>query len=291
MTHTKTITYLGPEGSYSEIAAERIADLLGYSGYNSLPQATITKVIEAVDKHNDFIGVVPVENSIEGIVRETVDTLIKTTSRVTISNEVILPISHCLISKSNRISDIKNITSHPQALAQCQQFIEKSFDKVNLIPASSTSEAIRQLIDLSDDYAAIGTCKASQTYNLNILAKEINDTKDNVTRFVSLSSTTSTPTGNDKTSIAISLCNKPGSLVDVLLAFKANNINLSYIESRPSKRVFGEYTFYIDFDGHIEDENVQKVIGKIAPSINFYRFLGSYPKATIQAQVTNEKIL
>lgn len=275
----KTITYLGPEGSYSEIAAEKIADLFEYKNFQSLTQPSIRKVIEAVDKNNNFIGVIPIENSVEGIVRETVDTLIKTTSRVTISREIILPISHCLISKSKNISNIDKIVSYTQGLAQCQNFISKNFQNIELIPATSTSEAVKQLLNLPENYAAIGSYKASQIYSLNILAEDINDEKDNLTRFICLSSYVPEPTGNDKTSIALSICNQAGSLVNILLAFKENNINLSYIESRPSKKVFGEYTFFIDFDGHIEDENVQKTIGKIVPLINFYRFLGSYPKS------------
>ena len=107
----------------------------------------------------------------------------------------------------------------------------------------------------------------------------INDEKDNLTRFVSLGSSVPTPTGRDKTSIALSTRNQPGALVEVLCVFRENNINLSYIESRPSRRVFGDYTFFIDLEGHMEDENVQRAIGKIMPNINFYRFLGSYPRA------------
>ncbi|OGH98515.1 MAG: hypothetical protein A2104_05315 [Candidatus Melainabacteria bacterium GWF2_32_7] len=284
----KTITYLGPEGSYSEIAAEKAAKLLGYDNFKPMAQSSIIKVIETVDKHNEFIGVIPIENSIEGVVRETVDTLIKTTSRVTITQEIIIPISHCLISKSNNLSDIDKIISYTQGLAQCQNFISKNFDNIELLSAPSTSEAVKQLLDLPENYAAIGSYKAAEVYGLNILARDINDEKDNLTRFVCLSSYLPKPTGNDKTSIAVSLCNQPGSLVNVLLAFKENNLNLSYIESRPSKKIFGEYTFFIDFDGHIEDDNVQKTIGKIAPFVNLYRFLGSYPKCSTRVKVTDK---
>lgn len=280
MSDGKTIVYLGPKGSYSEIAANKAAELLNYDNFESMIQPSITKVIEAVDKNNNFIGVTPIENSIEGIVRETVDTLIKTTSRVTITQEIILPISHCLISKSKSTSNIDKIISYTQGLAQCQNFISNNFHNVELVTALSTSEAVRQLVDLPENYAAIGSYKAAEIYGLNILARDINDEKDNLTRFICLGAYVPKPTGSDKTSIAISLCNQSGSLVNVLLAFKENNLNLSYIESRPSKRIFGEYTFFIDFDGHIEDENVQKTMGKIVPLINFYRFLGSYPKCS-----------
>ena len=274
----QTIVYLGPEGSYTEIAAEKIAHLQGLEKFNPIIKSSIIKVIETVDSDNGFIAVVPIENSIEGIVRETLDNLITATSRVTISKEVIIPISHCLISKSKELSSVKKIMSIPQALAQCQHFIANNFSNIEIIPTTSTSEAVKSLMDLPENYAAIGSCKAANIYKMNIIAEEINDIKDNMTRFACLSPTVPPPTGNDKTSIAFSAHNKAGTLVSILNAFSANGINLSYIESRPSKKVFGDYNFFMDFDGHIEDENVQKTVGKIAPLISFYKFLGSYPK-------------
>ena len=240
------------------------------------------QVIESVDNNNGNIGVVPIENSIEGIVRETLDNLARTTSRVMITGEIIVPISHCLISKADNISKIDKVISKPEAIAQCQYFIASNLNEsTEKISATSTSEAVKQLIDLPENYAAIGTSKAAEIYGLKIVAKNINDEKDNLTRFVSLGSKVATRTGNDKTSIALSACNQPGALVDILCVFKENNLNLSYIESRPSKKVFGDYTFFIVFEGHIDDPAVQKTIGKIAPLVNFYRFLGSYPKGNI----------
>ncbi|MCK7521219.1 MAG: hypothetical protein MZV64_27830 [Ignavibacteriales bacterium] len=191
----KIIVYLGPKGSYTEIAAEKFIKLTGIEEYKSEIINSITGVIESTDKNNN-IGVVPIENSIEGIVRETVDTLIKTTSRVTIVREILTPIAHYLISKAENMSRIDKIISHPQALAQCNGFIIKNFGNIDLISASSTSEAARQLISLPDNYAAIGTYKASELYGLNILTQEINDEKDNLTRFVCLDSYIPKPTGN-----------------------------------------------------------------------------------------------
>ena len=195
-----------------------------------------------------------------------------------ITGEIIVPISHCLISKSKSIEGIDKIISMPQALAQCRNFLERNFPEAERLTSKSTSEAVKLLNDLPENYAAIGSTKAAGNYGLNILYSGINDEKDNLTRFVSLGSSIPPVTGNDKTSIAISTNNRPGTLVDILLIFKENNINLCYIESRPSKKVFGDYTFFIDFDGHIEDENIRQAIGKITPFANFYRFLGSYPK-------------
>jgi len=280
MKKNNNLIYLGPAGSYTEIAAEELVKTKQLDDFNRVIKNSIVKVIEASDNSNGDMGVVPIENSIEGIVRETLDNLIKTTSRVMITGEVLIPISHCLISKAENINEIDKVVSIPQALAQCRGFIETNLGKAELLTATSTSEAVKQLSELPSNYAAIGSSKAAGLYGFKILAMGINDEKDNLTRFVSLGSGIPAPTGADKTSIALSLCNKPGALVDVLLVFKENNINLSYIESRPSRKVFGDYTFFIDFDGHIEDENVQKVIGKITPYINFYRFLGSYPRAS-----------
>lgn len=278
----KTIFYLGPEGSNAEVATEKFLSSLNFEQYELIPKPSITSVIEAIDSNSGFIGVVPIENSIEGIVRETIDSLVKTTSRVMKTSEVIVPINHCLISKAKNVKDIKTVISHPQALAQCQQYLCKTFpDGIDIISAPSTSESVKQLNNLPDNCAAIGTARAAQIYNLEIIDEGINDEKDNLTRFVCLSSEIPKPTGNDKTSIAFSTTNQTGALVKVLSAFQEADINLSYIESRPSKRVFGDYTFFMDFYGHIEDENVQRTIGKIAPLVSFYRFLGSFPKTEL----------
>lgn len=274
---TKTIIYLGPEGSYTEIAADCVTKKYNCIDYQPVMQSSIIKVIQSIDNKKGFIGVVPIENSIEGIVRETVDNLVKTTSEVYITSEIIIPISHCLISRARDKSYITNVVSHPQALAQCSNYIAKNLPHVaDQIVAPSTSDAVKQLPELPETYAAIGTYKASRIYGLNVLDTEINDKKDNLTRFVTLESYISEPTGNDKTSIAFSTVNESGALASVLMAFKESDINLCYIESRPSKKVFGEYTFFMDFEGHIKDDKVKDVIDKISPMIHFYRLLGSY---------------
>ncbi len=277
---TKSIYFLGPEGSYTQIAAEHFVTKIDNITLTEKPQGSILKVIESIDNNIGDIGIVPIENSIEGIVRETIDNLLTTSSRVLIGGEIILPIAHCLISKSTDMSKIKNIASHPQALAQCRYYIAKNFgNAVKTDPLGSTSEAVKRLGNLNDSWAAIGTSRAAELYGFNILDRDINDIKDNYTRFLKLTSEPCSSTGNDKTSIVFSTANTPGALVDILKAFKDNNINLSYIESRPSKRVFGDYSFFIDFDGHMEDEPVKKTIGSIISKITFYKFLGSYPKA------------
>lgn len=275
-----TVVYLGPEGSYTEMAADIACKKYDYEDCNQNIQPSIIKVIQIIDDNNDFIGVVPIENSIEGIVRETVDNLIKTTSDIYISSEIIVPISHCLISRTKHISKITKVISIIQALAQCREFLAINLPKAEQITATSTSLAVKQLLDLPDNYAAIGSKKAAEVYSMNILAQNINDVNDNLTRFVTLESKIPEPTGNDKTSIAFSTRNETGTLVNILQVFRDFDINLSYIESRPSKKVFGEYTFFIDFDGHIKDDKVRYTIEKITKMTSFYRFLGSYPKFT-----------
>ena len=272
------LVYLGPEGSYTEIAAENFIKLKNINNFNKVIKNSIIKVIEAVDSSDNALGVVPLENSIEGIVRETLDNLVKTTSKVMITGEILVPISHCLISKAENISEIDKVISISQALAQCRDFIEKNLRDAEVLTSTSTSEAVKQLKDLPKNYAAIGSSQAASIYGYNILASGINDEKDNLTRFVLLGSGVTEPTGKDKTSMAFSASNKPGALVQVLSVFKDYNINLSYIESRPSRKVFGEYTFFIDFDGHVQDENVRAAMEEIMPFINFHRVLGSYPK-------------
>lgn len=277
MNEKQKIAYLGPKGSYTEVATEAILRDFTNKDFTYEAHNSIIKVIELVNSDINYVGIVPIENSIEGIVRETVDNLLNTREGVYITKETIIPISHCLISKSKNIGKINKIMSIGQALAQCQHYISRTFSKnAELIYTTSTSEAVKQLIDLPDNYAAIGNAKAAEIYGLNIIEYEINDIKDNKTRFVCLGSHIPKPTGNDKTSMAFFTSNEPGSLVNILNAFKENNLNLSYIESRPSKEIFGEYTFFIDFDAHIQNKNVQAAIDKISPLLSWYRILGSY---------------
>jgi len=278
MSELKKIVYLGPKGSYTEIAAKTILSDGKFEKFFHKIHNSIINVIKDVNENPNYTGILPIENSIEGIVRETIDNLLKTRNDLYITKEIIIPISHCLISKSKNINDIKKIMSIGQAIAQCSHYLASNFSNAELITTSSTSEAVRLLEEFPDDYAAIGNSLAAELYGFNILARKINDIQENKTRFVSLDSFIPISTGNDKTSIAFTASNEPGSLVNILLRFKESSLNLSYIESRPSKNVFGNYTFFIDFDGHIEDENVKETIDKITPLVSSYKFLGSYPK-------------
>lgn len=272
----KALVYLGPEGSYTEVAAEGLIQALGVKIFKKVVKNSIISVINEVDRSDNTIGVVPIENSIEGIVRETLDNLVRTETQVIATAEIVVPISHCLISKSKSLDHIEKITSIPQALAQCRHYIEKTLPDAQILTSTSTSEAVKQLSNLSPGHAAIGSARAARIYGFNILDSNINDEKDNFTRFIVLGTAIPPVTGNDKTSIAFTVQNRPGALVELLSVFRENNINLSYIESRPARRVLGDYRFFIDFEGHIQEENVRRTVEKIRPFVSFYRFLGSY---------------
>lgn len=281
-TKVKEILFLGPEGSNTETAKNIAVSLLGLEEYKPVIKYNIQEIISEVDNNKDTIAVVPIENSIEGQVRETVDKIIRTKNYVRIFQEIIIPISHCLISKSGDRAKIKTISSHPQALAQCNGYIYKLGKNLGInienVISSSTSEAVSSLEKLDESHAAIASENAADLYNMKIVEKGINDEPDNKTRFICIGHHYPSKTGNDRTSIAFTTVNKPGALVDVLLVFKELNLNMSYIDSRPSKRNLGEYTFYVDFDGHVEDDNLKIAIERINPLISFYRLIGSYPR-------------
>lgn len=276
----KELLFLGPVGTYSEIAKNQFLTLLGQNNILQTPFATVKKIIEYIDNNPNTAGIIPIENSIEGIVRETMDNLLNIKdSNINICAETVIPINHCLVSKAKDIKKIKKIISHPQALAQCQNFISKHFESnVEQIEKASTSKAAQELTNLDDTYAAIANKRTAELYKLNVLAKNINDETDNKTRFVMLSRCTTTATDNDKTSIAFTTKNQPGALVKVLNVFDALNINLLYIDSRPSKKNLGEYVFFVDFEGHITDEPSKKVLDLIQLNTNYIKILGSYRK-------------
>ena len=277
------ILYLGPVGTNSHMAAEEFVKKEKIKDAKLIPYGTIKSIIREIDQKPSLTAIVPIENSIEGVVRETLDNVIRTKDKsVVISKEIIFPIHHCLISKANDISTIKTIISHPQAIAQCQGFILKTFgDDIKIVNAPSTSDAVMSILEKDNTFAAIGNKKAAEFYGIPILFFNINDEDDNKTRFVYLSREISKPTGKDKTSIVFSTDNKPGALVRILDVFRQENVNLSYIDSRPSKidlKEYGPYIFFADCEIHCSDEKFRRVIGKIKPFITFYRCIGAYSR-------------
>jgi len=270
---TCQIGFLGPSGSYSEEAASKIQG-------KPIAFDSIMEVIDAVDQNIIDIGVVPIENSIEGPVGVTLD-LLANDYNLKIKNEIILPIRHnLLLNEDSSIEDIELVYSHIQPLSQCRKFIEKIGAKP--IAAPSTSAAAK-MIKGKKNAAAIGTRKAAEIYGLKIAAENIQDFENNLTRFVVIGKEDHKPTGHDKTSVVFSLIeDRPGGLYDILGEFAKRNINLTKIESRPSKKKLGTYIFFIDFEGHREDSDVANILNTIKintmkTKISYIKLLGSYP--------------
>lgn len=273
------IAYLGPGGSYTEMAKDIFCKKYELSA-NQEPMKTIKSILEFVDENSSAIGILPIENSIEGAVRETIDNLIRTkNSNVRILSEIVMPIHHCLLSKTTELYSITGVISHPQALGQCRNYIHNNLPRnLNIIEAASTAEAAKKLEEYNLTYAAIGSEKTAEIYNLNILQCNINDEPDNKTRFAIIGDFETPKTQNDNTTLAFSTENKPGALLEILQIFHDYEINLSYIDSRPSKTKFGEYTFFVDFDGHISDEKTAKVLEEVKSRTHYYRLVGSYER-------------
>lgn len=278
LSSAESIAYLGPGGSYTEMAKDKFSEKYGLT-ICQVPMTTIKQVLAYVDETPNSLGIVPIENSIEGEVRETVDNLVRTKDSIKILSEFVMPIKHCLLSKTTELYSISGIISHPQALAQCQNFIHNEMPRnIDIIEAPSTAEAARRLQEYNLTYAAIGSAKTAENYYLNILKEEINDDHDNKTRFALIGDFETPRSPFDTTALAFSTENKPGALLEVLQIFHDYAINLSYISSRPSKTKFGEYMFFVDFDGHIEDAKVLELLDKIKAQTSYLRILGSFER-------------
>lgn len=262
------VSFLGPIGTFSHEAASSISDDL--ISYCSIPE-----VMQSVVSDECIKGVVPIENSIEGPVNITLDSLVHDFD-LNIVGEIIIPISHNLLVPSNLdIADVTDVYSHSQALSQCRYFLEKH--NITSHYTVSTAEAARKVSELGEG-AAIGTLKAGEIYGLKVIAKDIQETLNNQTRFIVLSKESTISTSNDKTSIVFSLFdNAPGSLYNILGIFAKNKINLSKVESRPSKEGLGNYLFFIDFEGHKNDDNIKIILEDLKSKTSFCNVLGSYP--------------
>ncbi len=274
----ENIYYLGPDGSNAQSAMLKAVKLCKINAINKIPQKTIKSVLDCLEKDVSSYCVLPIENSIEGIVRETIDNFLKISDNtIRIQGEISLPIRHVLLSKSKYKSKIKKIISHPQALAQCSRYLYENFSETEIKDVSSTSYAA-QKIALSDDEttAAIANKACAKLFGLNILDCDLNDEKDNETRFYILGRKKLGEKQNGKTGIILSTKNHSGALCDVLKIFAKHNINLSYIDSRPSKKKLGEYLFFMEFDG-LEDELKNKTaLDELKGYVDFIKILGSF---------------
>lgn len=273
------VFYLGPEASFPEIAKDYFCNKYNISAYSEAVPS-VRQVLEYVRQNPTSLGVVPVENSIVGTVRETLDNLmLADNSTVKILSEVTIPIHYCLLSKTTEFYSITGIIANQQALGQCNDFIQQEMPRnINIIEATNPSEAARNLQNYNLTYASIGSKKIAEVYNLNILKENINDDKTNRTNYVLIGNIETKPTGHDKTTLMFTTEDRPGALMEILNIFYENGINLSYISSQTSKIEQDKYIFVISFDGHIKDLNITKTIEQVKNKAVYFKNIGSYEK-------------
>jgi chorismate mutase/prephenate dehydratase len=268
------VAYLGPEGSFTQAAA-----LKQFGGSVELQSmATIADVFHTVEAGNASYGLVPVENSTEGMVSHTLDRFI--TSPLKINGEVSLRIHHYLLSKSTDLTKIKVVYAHPQAFSQCRKWLAEHLPESSLIAVNSNSEAAKRVANEMNT-AAIAANRAAEIYDLSVLAPNIEDEADNTTRFLVIGTQDVGPSGIDKTALLISTKNKPGALQILLKPLADSGISMTRIESRPSGKGIWEYVFFIDIDGHCQDNAVAEALKLLEHESLMCRVLGSYPKAIL----------
>jgi chorismate mutase / prephenate dehydratase len=268
---TMTIAYLGPEATFTHQAAvQRFGASLHYA-----PQRTIADVFSEVTKGRADYGVVPIENSTEGVVTHTLDMFVD--SDLKIVSQIVLPISHCLVSRIPR-EQIKKLYVHPQTLAQCRVWIQKNLPQVEIIETSSNARSA-EFAAKQRHAAAIAGVLAAEKYRVPVIERDIQDNSANATRFLVLGRKCPPATGRDRTSVMLSLRDEVGALHRALAPFRRHRINMTKIESRPSKRKAWEYFFFVDCDGHQNDKKVGKALALLEDHCNFVKVLGSYPKA------------
>lgn len=270
LERTLTIAYLGPQATFSHYAGLR---RFGQSA-TYVPYAQVAEVFEAVAKSQVDYGVVAIENSTEGVVNSTLDLFLEWP--VKIYAEVYVDIVHCLLSRF-ALNQIKVIYSHGQALAQCRQWIRQTLPQAETHDVGSTTRGV-ELALKEEGSAAIAGAFAAEYYNIPIVAKSIQDLASNTTRFVVIGHDESPPSGNDKTSIVLFIRDRPGALVEALLPFRIHDINMTHIHNRPTRREAWQYTFYIDFLGHIQDPRVQNALRDLEEKSLYVKVLGSYPR-------------
>ena len=270
------IAFLGPEGTFSEEAALAQAErdngtLVAFSSIPALVSAVETGLADA--------AMLPIENSLEGSVSTTVDLLIHETT-LKIRGELMLPVRHFLaVVPGTTLSDIKLLTSHTQALGQCRRFLDRCLPGVEQEAALSTASAVASVMEKGDgSRAAIGTQRAAELYGAEVLAHDIQDNANNVTRFVVLAREDEAPSGSDKTSVCFSIkANVPGALFECLEDFAQNNIQMTKLESRPMKTQIGAYYFLVDLEGHREDSKVAETLERLSEKCAMVKIFGSYP--------------
>ena len=267
------IAYLGPQGTWTHQAAiSKFGHSVSYS-----PQESLSAVFDQVARKKADYGVVPIENSTEGAVNHTLDMFADSPLRI--CAQILLPIENALMAKVSR-EDIKKLYSHPQVFGQCREWLQKNFPSADLIEVSSTTRAASIVVKESHA-AALGGKLAAELNGLDLLEESIQDRATNTTRFLVLSHKMCPPTGNDRTSVMFSVRDKPGSLFDALQPFNSFKINMSKIESRPSKQRDWEYYFFVDIIGHCEDPELAQALSELEEHCSFIKVLGSYPDSVV----------
>jgi len=266
------VAFLGPKATFSHLAAMQHFGLSA----ELVPQKAIPAVFEEVAKGRALYGLVPVENSTEGVISHTLDMFME--SNLKINAEVLLEVSHYLLSRTGRIEDVKKVYSHPQPLAQCRQWLQDNLPNVPLVDVASTTLAA-QIV--SEDYhaAAIASQYAASLYDLKMVRERIEDQVNNFTRFLVIGATQPPPSGDDKTSLMFAVKDAPGILYHMLEPFAKRGINLSKIESRPMKKKAWEYIFFLDLAGHLAEPPIADAVEELKGYCQFVKVLGSYPRA------------
>ncbi|MHB8743500.1 MAG: prephenate dehydratase [Sulfuricaulis sp.] len=268
------IAFFGPEGTFTQEAALKH---FGHS-VDTVPLAAIDEVFRDVESGNSHFGVVPVENSTEGAINHTLDMLM--TSPLKICGEVNLRIHHHLLGKGNDPNGARRLVSHQQSLAQCREWLDANLPGVERVAVASNAEAARLASEEISTIAIAGD-SAARLYGLHMFAANIEDRPDNTTRFLVIGKIETTSSGNDKTSLLLSSRNRPGALQRLLAPLAKNGINMTRIESRPSRQSMWEYVFFVDIDGHEKDRKVAKALADLETEAAFLKRLGSYPKAVM----------
>ncbi len=266
------VAFLGPEGTFTQQAAFKH---FGHA-VKTVPAATINEIFNAVETRLCQFGVVPVENSTEGVISHTLDRLL--VSPLKICGEVEIRVHQNLLGLSENLADINTVYSHQQSLAQCRQWLDKYLPNAQRVAVSSNAEAAR-LAASDKQFAAIAGIAAADVYQLPVIEKNIEDIANNTTRFIIIGQQTSTSTGKDKTSLVVSTGNKPGALHRTLEPFARFGVDMVNIESRPSHQGLWDYVFFIDIQGHADDPQVAGALAALQGQVNMLKILGSYPKA------------
>lgn len=270
------VAFQGERGAFSEDAVIRF-----FGDVELIPCRSLKQVFEAVTKDEADFGVVPIENSQAGSINETYDLLLK--HALNIYAELDLRVNHCLLAlPSESLTSIKIVYSHPQALAQCEQFLSKM--GVEIVPSYDTAGSAKLIREKKlTNCAAVASKRVAQIYQMQILAEDIQTIKDNYTKFFAISKKKARRATKSKTSIIFATKNIPGALYNCLGAFATRGINLTKLESRPSKGKPWEYIFYVDFEGHLADDVCKQALADLKNSTSFIKILGSYPKAKASA--------